>query len=619
MNIIVEGLDRCGKDTQCNLLAEYFAKQNIQISLWHFEALKGYSNKEAYINASQELYKNAINILNQSQNPIICNRFIYGEYVYGPLYRHYTDDEANYPFEFDKQLNNNTALIVLVDSSFKCFTDREDGNSLAKDKTQCIIEYNKFIDVYNKSSLKNKFIIDIANKNIQEVFNLILEFTGLTRPKETESYNNLYIPNTKNSIEANLEFAKQPDNKLINPKKIVVCKFGKSPQLFSDKALTNESMMVGDWEVKKLLLVLCDIYPDAKIYYYGRCTWNDKQALDYFHKEVKWIKSSANKPVPDELLNVDQIHYIMGPHAQYNGTYKMNKLNGEERKTQAVMKNYVAPIIDLINKNPQAKQFPYMSDRRYAIVAADLLNKPDKIYCQCAYPIKYEAKTYTDLNSNYEKTEIELTPFRFDSIAVYKLNYQEFISNMSNFNEKANEVLIIGNQVANDKNAVKLSRYDRINYFIKDLKNPVIIGKWTCPEIVSDWKIKLPNSCYLNGLDHNELFEKIRHTRYSLVMFNVNDGPKHFIDNYSTPKYFESAFNGCLTFIECYEKKNHLFPEELQVRSSEELQKIIDRCNTDLSYLMSLYKKQISFIKNDYFTKNYFEKFIKGERIELCE
>ena len=594
MNYIICGCDRCGKDTQTNLLQQALNNKGNKTAVWHFEALKGFNTKESYIAASKDLYQRSIDIMNNAGDiSIICNRFVYGEYVYGPLYRHYTENEANYPFELDKQLLN-TCLIVLVDSSFRCYTEREDGQSLANNLELVRTEYNRFLEVYQKSNLKHKILIDIANKSIEEVQNIILEFTGLTQPKVNDSIN----------------IINRPKNDRL---KIVVCKMGKSPHIFGEKSLTNESRLVGDWESKKLMLILAEIYPDAEIIFYGRCRWNDAQAKEYYGENVRYIKYEDNK-FDESLYNVDQIHYIVGPHTVYNGVLNyINPKTNEPVSTLCMFKHYVGPLIDLINKNPQAKQFAYMSDRRYAINAYDMLYKPNKIYCQNITPIEHHTKTYQGDLTHTKDDTIIIEPFRFETLYLYKLDYNTFINNMSNFGSKDNKVLIIGNQVAPDKPAKRLSRYERINFFKKDLKSPCIIGKWTNKEIVDEWSQELKDNFYPNGLDELDYDNKCKNTRYSLILFNVNDGPEHFKDNWITVKYWESVYNGCLTFVEYYEHKNSFIPEELQVKDGKELQAKIDRCNSDPEYLFNLYKLQATLAKKEYFEKTYFEQLIKGE------
>lgn len=591
MNIIICGCDRCGKDTQSNLLQKFLTEHNKKSVQWHFKALKGFNNKYDYIKASKDLYQRSIDIMNQSKDTtIICNRFVYGEYIYGFLYRQYTDEEANYPFELDKQLSEDNYLIILIDSSFKCYIEHEDNLSLANNLLSVQKEYQRFLEVYQKSNLKHKIVIDIADKSIEQVYNDILEFTELTQLKDKG------VSNINN-----------------RPLKIIVSKMGKSPHIFSNKATTNESRLAGDWETKKLILLLTDIYPDAEIIYYGRCRWDDKQAKEYYGPNVRYIKYDNTKEIPEELKGVDQIHYIVGPHTVYNeGINIIDEKTGEAKTSLSMFANYVGPLIKLINVNPQAKQFAYMSDRRYAINAYDMLYKPKKIYCQSIVPVEHQTKTYTDNQSNTIDETITIEPFRFETLYLYKLDYNTFISNMANFGSKDNAVLIIGNQVAPDKYAKKISRYERIEHFKKDLNRPIIIGKWTNNDIVEQWKTELGNDFYPNGLDEQEYDAKCKSIRYSLILFNVNDGPKHFKDNWITVKYCESVYNGCLTFVEYYDNMNDFIPHELQVKDGKELQEKIDKCNSDVNYLMHLYKLQVEIIKKEYFDKTYFEKLIKG-------
>ena len=46
MNYIICGCDRCGKDTQTNLLQQALNNKGNKTAVWHFEALKGFNTKE---------------------------------------------------------------------------------------------------------------------------------------------------------------------------------------------------------------------------------------------------------------------------------------------------------------------------------------------------------------------------------------------------------------------------------------------------------------------------------------------------------------------------------------------------------------------------------------------
>ena len=67
--------------------------------------------------------------------------------------------------------------IVLIDE-IENLIKREDGLSFSIDKEKKENEIQKFTEFYKKSNIKNKLLLNINGKNIDEVFNIITEFIG---------------------------------------------------------------------------------------------------------------------------------------------------------------------------------------------------------------------------------------------------------------------------------------------------------------------------------------------------------------------------------------------------------------------------------------------------------
>lgn len=98
--------------------------------------------------------------------------FTCGECVYSHRYRGY---DGSYVFEMEKQLRTpqNTQLILLTTSDWSFIKD--DGESFDFSKKE--EEQNDFIEAFNRSTLPNKIIIDIAKdgtyKKSKEILNEI--------------------------------------------------------------------------------------------------------------------------------------------------------------------------------------------------------------------------------------------------------------------------------------------------------------------------------------------------------------------------------------------------------------------------------------------------------------
>jgi hypothetical protein len=191
-SIIIEGVDRIGKDTLItNLMNElgFFTEL-------HFEKprdLKYFSSCPIpTLSFQQRLFWNAFSILAtnacymqsdsvskmmpklrtnsnvskledyRTPEPFILNRFHLGEYVYSPMYRGYNGD-----YVFDLELEprfdmaiQNSVLILLVTDSFSFIED--DGKSFNFENAK--LEQDKFIEAFNKSNFVNKKIINVSRK-----------------------------------------------------------------------------------------------------------------------------------------------------------------------------------------------------------------------------------------------------------------------------------------------------------------------------------------------------------------------------------------------------------------------------------------------------------------------
>lgn len=179
MIIIIEGMDRCGKDSLIKYLKKYLYDRDYikSVQVLHYSNLP-IQDKYRVIEASYVLYTDMFEIAKFSLDKfhLIMNRAHLGEWVYGYIYRNYKatfiyDIELNYIDLMDKMY-----LITLVDSSLKCL-EREDGNSLSEaDKNKGKIECERFIEATELSYIKNKICVDIKDKTPQDVQEEVFKF-----------------------------------------------------------------------------------------------------------------------------------------------------------------------------------------------------------------------------------------------------------------------------------------------------------------------------------------------------------------------------------------------------------------------------------------------------------
>ena len=162
-NFIVEAVDNLGKDTLINNLQQklghyivhHYQKPIITDKERSSECLN--SSEMARL-AQERAFELGFQQLHTGI-PTIFNRFHIGEYVYGPIYRHY---DAEYIFDLEKKYDShhlqwNTILVLLITTDFSFIED--DG--LSFDVTKQRQEQVKFIEAVNKSNLANKMIIDV--------------------------------------------------------------------------------------------------------------------------------------------------------------------------------------------------------------------------------------------------------------------------------------------------------------------------------------------------------------------------------------------------------------------------------------------------------------------------
>jgi len=170
MIVLFESPDRCGKSTQSQLLYNKLWRLGPTHSL-HYSNLKG-ASKEESLNNSIILYSDMFNLLlkGPKNRNFILDRSHIGEYVYAPMYRGY---DGSYIFDIEKQFmnNDNWNLIYLVTFIDKAenIIKRDDGLSFSTQVENKKKEINSFVEASKKSYIKNKIVIDINGKSIEEV------------------------------------------------------------------------------------------------------------------------------------------------------------------------------------------------------------------------------------------------------------------------------------------------------------------------------------------------------------------------------------------------------------------------------------------------------------------
>lgn len=163
--IAVEGLDFLGKSTLIqgirNTLGYYqvmhFSKpEKLDI---YCNTADGKSPQQLY---QEESFRNSM-ILAKSGARIIFDRWHLGEYVYAPLYRSY---DGSYVFTQEKiagiHERRDIRLILLTEDFSASHHFVDDGESLGPVEKR-LEEQNRFIQAFERSSIKDKRIICVTN------------------------------------------------------------------------------------------------------------------------------------------------------------------------------------------------------------------------------------------------------------------------------------------------------------------------------------------------------------------------------------------------------------------------------------------------------------------------
>ena len=173
MIYIFEGIDNVGKSTQISKLNKVLASKSrwpLNIHCTNF----GDKSLDYSISYYNKLIKEVIWLSDRDIYDVILDRSWLGENVYCPMYRNTSGD---YVFELERKLilpndKYGFRLITMIDSSLNVL-DREDGASFSTDSDMKSLEIKLFKETHEKSFIKHKLLVDIANLDEHDVWNLI--------------------------------------------------------------------------------------------------------------------------------------------------------------------------------------------------------------------------------------------------------------------------------------------------------------------------------------------------------------------------------------------------------------------------------------------------------------
>lgn len=162
MIIIVEGMDRCGKDTLIKHIRKHKLK-NVKTMMMHCVSPPSGAPMHWALKHYTELLSH-ITKMSDCGWDIILNRSHLGEDVYGPIYR---NRPAEWVYTLDAQFfytRDDVMLVTVVDSP-ECVMSREDGDSLSSNIDDISKVRESFIRVHSKSQIKNKLLYDYTENS----------------------------------------------------------------------------------------------------------------------------------------------------------------------------------------------------------------------------------------------------------------------------------------------------------------------------------------------------------------------------------------------------------------------------------------------------------------------
>lgn len=175
--ICVEGGDNLGKDLLIKGLVKHFNSDNITIrhlgkppkifpeGITPLEFQSKCFEKEAYLIESLRQMEN--DEYNYYENIVIFNRFIWGEYVYGQMFRGQDPKELkNYIYNFESRYlidHSDETFLILLTANPEFFLSKEDGNSFSKNLEEKTRELQLFNKIFDLSQIDNKLRLQVNN------------------------------------------------------------------------------------------------------------------------------------------------------------------------------------------------------------------------------------------------------------------------------------------------------------------------------------------------------------------------------------------------------------------------------------------------------------------------
>lgn len=350
--------------------------------------------------------------------------------------------------------------------------------------------------------------------------------------------------------------------------KIGIMKLGKQTRTFTNEELLNKSARAGDLEVNHIGRTLHNlIRPNTKatITYYLSVV--DGLEVDNKHSAQFIIKSLED--LHKEIYELDVLVIINGPQDTEIAREQLELLSNADKLYKVCIST--DPRFNII-------------DTKWHISRIEYFNQLAKNYTHngiTTYSIALGLLTAYDYQIHNSILEPEL---------------------------RKNDILILSNEV----NSVK-SRKNRIMSLVNGLSlHHITYGKWTNDEDVNDLNVQ-------GELAYLDAIQMCSKHKYGLVVnsqFEIS--PQCLeevggVSNFIPSKFWEYCFADCLPLFDIRDcEPNDLIPKELQIRSKDDIQKIIDKGE---SFRLNMLKHLNCVIAQDIIkdTKKLLQHYVLGE------
>lgn len=345
-------------------------------------------------------------------------------------------------------------------------------------------------------------------------------------------------------------------------------KLGKQTRTFTNEELLNKSARAGDLEVKYVGYILYDLIKN-----------NVKDTLTYYLSTVEGLEISSEYDTKFIIKSLEDLHKEI----------------------------YELDVIVVIN-GPQ--------DTEIAKEQLELLSLADKLYKVCIgtdprfniIDKKWHISRIIYFNQLAKThTHKGVTTFPIGLCCTIAYEYQTY-GNILEPGVREDGILILSNEVDSYK-----SRKTRIMDLVNGLSlNYITYGKWTNSKDIDDLNVQ-------GELSYPAAMLMCGNHKYGLVVnsqFEIN--PQCLeevggISNFIPLKFWEYSVAECLPLFDIRSSEpNDLIPKELQIRSKEDIQKIIDRGESFRLDMIERINCEIArdIIKN---TKELLQHYVLGE------